>query len=117
MRARTLMVVGTLIALGYAAPVHAQLQCSPSGLSVQVLGSGGPRAGTERASSSYLVWVDGEARVMVDAGGGAFARFGEAGASLETLELLGLSHFHPDHASDLPALLWLSDVARQAPLS
>jgi len=112
----TLVGVGGLITLAWAAPVQAQLQCSPSGVSVQVLGSGGPRAGTERASSSYLVWIDGEARVMIDVGGGAFARFGESGADLATLDLMGLSHFHPDHASDLPALLWLSDLARQAPL-
>jgi len=111
------VLIGTLMGLaGAAAPIEAQLQCSPSGVSVQVLGSGGPQAGTERASASYLVWIDGEARVMIDVGGGAFARFGEAGASLATLDLLGLSHFHPDHASDLPALLWLSEQARQAPL-
>lgn len=107
----------TVVALASTvAPVQAQLACGATGVSVQVLGSGGPRAGTERASSSYLVWIDGGARAMIDVGGGAFVRFGEAGASLGTLDFLGLSHFHPDHASDLPALLWLSDQARQAPL-
>lgn len=85
-------------------------------MSVQVLGSGGPRAGTERASASYLVWIDGTARVMIDVGGGAFVRFGEAGASLASLELVAISHFHPDHVSDLAALLWLSDVERASPL-
>jgi ribonuclease BN (tRNA processing enzyme) len=103
-------------ALVTALPLGAQSRCSQQGVSVQVLGSGGPRAGTERASSSYLVWIDGESRVMVDVGGGAFARFGESGASLATLDLLAISHFHPDHASDLPALLWLSDQARPEPL-
>lgn len=116
MHTRTLAVFGTLMAIACAAPLRAQVRCPASGVSVQVLGSGGPVVGTERASASYLVWIDGETRVMVDVGGGAFARFGEAGASLSTLELLGLSHFHPDHASDLPALLWLSEAARQAPL-
>src|SRR5262249_10590063 len=29
---------------------------------------------------------------------------------------LGISHLHPDHVSDLPALLWLSDRLRQQPL-
>jgi ribonuclease BN (tRNA processing enzyme) len=53
---------------------------------------------------------------MVDAGGGTFLRFGEAGARLQDLSLLAISHFHPDHVSDLPALLWLSDQARQQPL-
>jgi ribonuclease BN (tRNA processing enzyme) len=53
---------------------------------------------------------------MVDAGGGTFLRFGEAGARLQDLSLLAISHVHPDHVSDLPALLWLSDQARQQPL-
>ena len=39
------------------------------------------------------------ARIMVDAGGGTFARFHEAGARVDDLELLALSHFHPDHSS------------------
>jgi ribonuclease BN (tRNA processing enzyme) len=50
---------------------------------------------------------------MVDAGGGAFLRFGEAGAKLQDLSLLAVSHLHPDHVSDLPALLWLSEIARR----
>ena len=71
---------------------------------------------SERASASYLVWVDGRARVLVDAGGGAFLRFGQAGGRLEDLSLIAISHLHPDHVSDLPALLWLSDLARKEPL-
>ena len=116
MRQKTLALVVGLMAATAPAPIHGQLRCAAPGVAVQVLGSGGPQAGTDRASSSYLVWIDGDARVMIDVGGGAFTRFGEAGASLATLDLLALSHFHPDHASDLPALLWLSDVARQTPL-
>jgi ribonuclease BN (tRNA processing enzyme) len=80
------------------------------------LGSGGPFAGSDRASTSYLVWVGGRAVVMVDAGGGAFLRFGESGAELDSLSLLAISHLHPDHVADLPALLWLSDRARRQPL-
>jgi ribonuclease BN (tRNA processing enzyme) len=53
---------------------------------------------------------------MVDAGGGAFVRFGEAGARIEDLRVLGISHFHPDHSSDLPAILWVSNNFRSAPL-
>jgi ribonuclease BN (tRNA processing enzyme) len=53
---------------------------------------------------------------MVDVGGGSFLRFGEAGARLSDLDLLAISHFHPDHVSDLPGLLWLSDTQREAAL-
>jgi len=41
-------------------------------------------------------------------GGGAFLRFGQAQAKLSDLSLIAISHLHPDHVSDLPALLWLS---------
>ena len=92
--------------------------CPPAnGVALQVLGSGGPIADDARASSSYLVWVDGVARVLIDAGGGAFLRFGEAGGSFEDLDFVGLSHFHTDHSADFPALLKSGSFSeRQGPL-
>jgi ribonuclease BN (tRNA processing enzyme) len=72
---------------------------------VQVLGSGGPIPDDARASSGYVVWSGGRARVLVDAGGGVFQRFGQAGADLGDLELVALTHLHADHCADLPALL------------
>jgi ribonuclease BN (tRNA processing enzyme) len=84
----------------------AQAACESDPVALQVLGSGGP-FGYGRASAGYLVWIDGVARVMVDAGGGTFTRFHEAGARVADLELLALSHFHPDHSSEVPALLWV----------
>jgi len=84
----------------------AQAACDSDPVALQVLGSGGP-FGYGRASAGYLVWIDGVARVMVDAGGGTFTRFHEAGANVADLELLALSHFHPDHSSEVPALLWV----------
>ena len=95
----------------------AQELCNAVPLGVQVLGSGGPFTSTSRASSGYLVWREGRAVVMVDVGGGTAVRFGEAGARLADLSLLAISHLHPDHVSDLPALMWLSDLVRQRPLS
>lgn len=81
-------------------------QCPPAtGVAVQVLGSGGPIADDGRASSAYLVWVDGKSRVLIDVGGGAFLRFGEAKADFRELDFIGLSHFHADHSADFPALL------------
>lgn len=78
--------------------------CGP-GLRVQVLGSGGPEATGRRAGSGYLVWVDGHARILVDAGSGTSLRFGASGARFEDLDLVAITHFHTDHASELPALL------------
>lgn len=95
------LLVGWLfVAIGAAA------ECPPpQGVAVQILGSGGPIADDERASSGFVVWHDGRARVLVDAGGGTFLRFGQAGARLEDLDLIAMTHFHTDHASDLSALL------------
>ena len=81
------------------------LAACPGRFAVEVLGSGGPLADDERASAGYLVWIDGKAKLLVDAGGGTFLRFAEAGASLTGLEGILLTHFHADHVSDLPAIL------------
>jgi ribonuclease BN (tRNA processing enzyme) len=52
---------------------------SIEGLAVRVLGSGGPFVNAHRASSGYLVQLDGRPRLLVDAGGGTFERLGRAG--------------------------------------
>ena len=91
---------------GFALAPIAQAVCNDAPISLQVLGSGGP-FGNGRASAGYLVWIDGSARIMVDAGGGTFTRFHEASARVDDLELLALSHLHPDHSAEVPALLWI----------
>ena len=78
---------------------------SESSLALQVLGSGGPIADDARASSGYVLWINGRSRVLVDAGGGVFLRFGESGARFKDLDFIGISHLHADHSSDIPALL------------
>ena len=75
------------------------------GVTLQILGSGGPIADDGRSSTGYVVWIDGRSRVLIDAGGGTFLRFGEAGASFEELDFVGLSHLHTDHSADFPALV------------
>ena len=92
--------------------------CPPAeGIALQVLGSGGPIADDNRASSGYIVWVDGKSRLLVDAGGGTFLRFGEAGARFTDLDFVGLSHFHTDHSADFPALLKSGNFSgREQPL-
>jgi ribonuclease BN (tRNA processing enzyme) len=90
--------------------------CAGAPLAVQILGSGGPQIKAERASASYLLWVDDKARVLIDMGGGAFFRFGQAQAKFTDLALMGVSHLHPDHISDLPALLWGGRQIRNEPL-
>jgi ribonuclease BN (tRNA processing enzyme) len=86
---------------------------------VQVLGSGGPELQDKRASSSYLVWQDGRARVLVDAGGGSALRFGESGAQMSQLDVILFSHFHVDHSGDFAALIkssWFEERNHALPI-
>lgn len=80
-------------------------QCRTHPLALQVLGSGGPIADDARASSGYLLWVDGQARLLIDSGSGTFLAIPKVGADLESLDLLALTHFHVDHVGDFPALM------------
>jgi ribonuclease BN (tRNA processing enzyme) len=105
--------------VGLAAPGTAAPSCGATGIAVQVLGSGGPEAADKRASSGYLLWQDGRARLLVDAGGGVKLRFGEAGASMADLDAVAFTHFHADHASDFAALVkssYFEDRRRALPV-
>jgi len=111
------ILLGGLPLCAYAAGDSA---CAGSGIALQVLGSGGPIADDGRASSGYLVWIDGEAGSLIDAGGGVFLRFAEAGGNFSELDFIGISHFHADHSADLVALLKSGNFAnreRKLPIS
>ncbi len=79
--------------------------CRDHPLALQVLGSGGPIADDHRAGASNILWVDGKAKLLIDAGSGAFVRYGEAGVDFNDHDAILLTHLHGDHASGLPALL------------
>ena len=107
-------VIYVLAWLGVVASASAQT-CQTSPVAVQILGSGGPRMTNDRASAGTLVWLNGKATIMVDAGGGSYRRFGETGARPDDLSLMAFTHLHPDHVSALPALFWSLDQTRKAP--
>lgn len=113
-----LVALFSVVALISMACTREEASCAVAdGITLQVLGSGGPIADDERASSGYLVWVDGESRVLIDAGGGTFLRFGEAHANFTGLDFVGLSHLHTDHSADFPALLKSGNFSdRERPL-
>jgi ribonuclease BN (tRNA processing enzyme) len=101
-----IVALATAAMLGPAALAEPAGTCPPpAGVALQILGSGGPIADDGRASSGYLVWINGKSRILIDAGGGIFLRFGEANARFNDLEFIGLSHFHADHSADFVALL------------
>jgi ribonuclease BN (tRNA processing enzyme) len=85
-------------------------------LSLVVLGSGGPAA-FGRASTSYLILVDGAARILVDAGSGAFTRLGESGMTIADLDTLLLTHLHIDHAAEVPSIVKARVVTRREAMS
>jgi ribonuclease BN (tRNA processing enzyme) len=98
-----LLVAGSLVSLAKA-----------PALEVIALGTGGPGA-AGRASSSYALALDGKPRILVDAGGGAFARAGELGLALDDLDIVLLTHLHIDHCADLPAIFKARGVAHNGP--
>ncbi|HEY2144766.1 MAG TPA: MBL fold metallo-hydrolase, partial [Steroidobacteraceae bacterium] len=98
--------------LTFSAAVRAQ---SAQSLELLVLGSGGPGA-TGRAASSYLVIIDGSARILVDAGPGSFARLGEAKVPLTNVDIVLLTHLHIDHAGELPGLFKARAVSSSGPI-
>lgn len=89
----------------HSTKAHSAQQCKQHELALQVLGSGGPIADDDRASSAYLLWHQGKSVALIDFGGGAFQRFGAAGGQLDDLEFIALSHLHTDHSAGLPALM------------
>jgi ribonuclease BN (tRNA processing enzyme) len=115
---RFLPVVSFLLGCSFLPSAAAQ-SCGSRGVAVQVLGSGGPELQDKRASSSYLVWENGKARVLIDAGGGSALRFGESGAQMSQLDVLLFTHFHVDHSADFSALIkssWFEDRKRPLPI-
>ena len=117
-RAIPFVFTGILVTTAGGYPSNAQT-CGVQGAAVQVLGSGGPELQDKRASSGYLVWENGQARVLVDSGGGSALRFGESGATMSQLDVILFTHFHVDHSGDFPALIkssWFEDRKRPLPI-
>ncbi len=93
-------------------------------LSVMVLGSGGPVATPSgRASAGYLIFVEGEPRILMDVGGGTYQRVAKSGVNLHALDTVLLSHLHIDHTGDLSAVIKtvyfhnnLAGTSRQNPI-
>src|SRR5580704_9375602 len=115
---RTVPLISFVLCCNFLPSAAAQ-SCGSKGIALQVLGSGGPELQDKRASSSYLIWEDGQARVLVDAGGGSALRFGESGAQMSQLDVIFFSHFHEDHSGDFSALVkssWFEERKRPLPV-
>src|SRR5579871_6822457 len=114
MAGRVLMfrVMFAILVLVFTASTSWAQSCTGNPVAVQVLGSGAPGFVRDRANTSYLLWIGNQARILLDAGGGAYVRFGQAGAKFTDLSMILVSHLHPDHVSDLPGVLWSGRMTR-----
>ena len=88
--------------------------CAADRLVVQVLGSGGPELDDGRASTGYLLRLDGRGRLLVDLGSGAAYNFERAGGRIEDLDAILFTHLHVDHSADLPTLVKASYFSGRA---
>jgi len=103
-----------LFVLMLAAAVCSSAALAGPSLDLLVLGSGGPGA-TGRAGAGYVVLVDGEPRILVDAGPGTFVRLGEAKTSIAKIDIVLLTHLHIDHTGELPGLFKARAVSGNGP--
>ena len=115
-----LALTTVLIAATSNGVANTSLQCLDKSFTLQLLGSGGPISDDKRASPGAVIWMDGKSKVLVDAGGGTYLRFGQSGAKIEELESINMTHFHADHSADIPAILkgaYFSDRKTDLPFS
>ena len=108
-----------IMALLLVLPATSCAQCSSAQVEVQVLGSGGPELDDQRASSSYLIWLDGKAVILIDTGSDSSLNFEKSGAAFNDLDAILFTHFHVDHSADLPAYIkggFFTDRSRDLPV-
>ena len=84
--------------------------------SITLLGTGTCQIEYERRASSVLLDIDG-LPILFDCGHGTVQRLLEAGIQHNQLNHIILSHFHPDHVSDLIPLLHAAAWSRRNPRS
>lgn len=73
--------------------------CDADGVWVQVIGA------NETASGGYIVWLEGKARALIDAGSGSAINFRKNKARVTDLDLVLFTHLHVNHTADLAALV------------
>jgi len=80
------------------------------GMNITVLGSGTCVPSVRRSSPAILIRGEGKL-LLLDIGSGTLRRLAEAGVSIHDIDLIFLSHFHPDHCSDLVPFLFATKYA------
>jgi len=81
---------------------------------VTIVGSGTCVPSLERSACSVMVESRGR-RVLLDSGPGTMHRLLEAGVRIFDIDLIGYSHFHPDHTGELVPILFATKYSGQGP--
>lgn len=76
-------------------------RCQGDRVILQMLGTRGPELWDQQASSSYLLWLNSRARLIIDAGAGSLQNFEASHAKYKDLSAILFTHFHIDHSADL----------------
>lgn len=85
---------------------------------LHLLGTGASLSGPGR-TTTMLAFEDAASIILVDCGGDAIERALTSGLDLDSIDLLVLTHAHPDHVGAFPLLLqklWLSKRQRPLPI-
>lgn len=83
---------------------------------ITILGSG-TATPTPARNASGLVVRTSDALILVDIGPGTLRRMCEAGIDHRRIDMILITHFHPDHVSDLVPFLFASNYAYDTPRS
>lgn len=74
-------------------------------LTLVTVGTGTVAPSATRVGPAH--WVErGEVRLLMDCGAGAIHRLAQFGLAWDKVSHVALTHFHPDHFGELPALLF-----------
>ncbi len=80
-------------------------KCQSQRVKLQMLGVRGPELLDDQASTSYLIWLDDKARLLIDTGPGSLQNFKRSGADFRDIRAILYSHFHVDHSLDFPGYI------------
>jgi len=79
--------------------------CGNEGVWLQILGGGGPELDDAQSPASYVVFLDNQARLLVDPASGSSALFDRSGGSVNDLDAIVLTNARAERVMDLPAFL------------
>lgn len=100
------LITGVFVSLYW--PVAAVAACDAVGVQVQVLGTTGAQTQERQPPGSYLIWLNGKARVLVNAGADSASSFTASGAHVADLDVILFTQLDVANTGDFPWLIQLS---------